>query len=149
MKSNRGIDAILADIMMVLLIVTIMILVTMDIAEQQPPGESAEPVSEQLEAEEEITSVEIPTSEENRSAIENGLIVTLLATHYEIRFNNQTASAGSSSELHEAIHRLAGIQQPKVIVLASPTERFQTVIETLELIDGAVAWGTPEVGLIN
>lgn len=139
---KKNIDSIFADVLMVLLIVTLIMLVSIDISKKKGFEDAVkkEPLSENVE------TIELPTNSETSVHGDPGIIIEMNSDGYQIRFSGEELQISPEENLVSNVKKIAKNGEPDVILLASPQDRFQNIIDVLKLLDAGIEWTTPQVG---
>jgi len=140
--SKKSVDSIFADVLMVLLIVTLIMLVSLDVTQKKEIDQAdTTDISENVPE-----TMEMPTNTTSQKPIDSGLIIEMLDQEFRISFEEQKFTVTSDRNLAMEVVRAAKERGPDVILVASPDAKFQKVIEVLELLDSKIDWTTPQVG---
>lgn len=140
--SKKSVDSIFADVLMVLLIVTLIMLVSLDVTQKK----EIEQADTTEISENNPETLEMPTNTTSQNPIDSGLIIEMLDQEFRINFEEQKFTVTSDRNLAIEVVRAAKERGPDVILVASPDAKFQKVIEVLELLDSKIDWTTPQVG---
>lgn len=140
--SKKSVDSIFADVLMVLLIVTLIMLVSLDVS-QKKQAELAETTAV---SEKSPDTLEIPTNTTSKNPMESGLIIEKLDQEFTISFEDQIVTVTSERDLAMEVIKAAKAKGPDVILIASPEASFREILNILKLLDSKINWTTPQVG---